>query len=146
MKVPSVTYIVSILFVLGLMVIAVQYFGVCLWKSGGGRGKEGMENQKGEITLMLFYADWCPYCTKMKPEWDKLVADTTAPVNGYAVKFVKIDCTDKTDPAVTAKMNEFHVDGWPSIKLVHGKQIVSFDADPTEANLHEFIVQTTTSL
>ena len=141
---PSSSTILIALGVCALLCVVCYFFF-----GGGSRQRDGLAQQreegKGEAIMMLFSADWCPYCQRMKPEWDKLVADTTAPVNGYVVKFVKIDCTDKSDPAVVKKMNEFQVDGWPTVKLIVGKQTLTFDADPTEDNLKEFIEQGTSN-
>ena len=56
--------------------------------------KEGFETQSGDLDeqvksgtkLVLFYADWCGHCKKIKPVWD----ETAKEVNADEVKMIKV--------------------------------------------------------
>jgi thiol-disulfide isomerase/thioredoxin len=85
--------------------------------------------------IYLFYTTWCPHCKTAKPIWEdfkKEMEDKT--VNGIKLNFFEVDC-DK-DPATSDK---FKVKGFPTIKLIKGKQIIEYDAKPNKATLIEFV-------
>ena len=92
---------------------------------------------KGDQTAKIyyFYTEWCPYCKKARPEWDKfknVYKDKT--VNGYKLEFIEVDC-DKDEATAT----QFDVEGYPTIKLVKNGTIVQYDAKPKFETLEEFV-------
>ena len=56
--------------------------------------KEGFETESGNLDdkvkngtkLVLFYADWCGHCKKIKPVWD----ETAKEVNADEIKMIKV--------------------------------------------------------
>lgn len=101
--------------------------------------KEGMANSN-EITsddvedhiksgkkLVLFYADWCGHCKKIKPVWEK----TSSEVNDEELKMIKVNCGEGT-PADQKIMKKYSIDGYPTIiKFVNGKpQLYQGERDP----------------
>jgi len=88
------------------------------------------------VDLYLFFTEWCPHCKKAKPEWETLKKGYSVdkPVNGYTINFVEVDCDANPDLA-----NKFKVEGYPTIKMVKGNQIIEFDAKPDVKNLQEFL-------
>lgn len=96
--------------------------------------KENM-NEDGVASLYLFHTTWCPHCKKAMPEWNKFKAEyADKQVGGKLLKFVEVDC-DKDE----ATASKFKIEGYPTIKLVIGEQIVDFDAKPTYESLKQFI-------
>jgi thiol-disulfide isomerase/thioredoxin len=92
------------------------------------------ENKSAE--LYLFSTEWCPHCKKTKPEWEQLknnYADNNN-INGYNLTFVEVDCD--ANPEVADK---FKVEGYPTIKLVKGNQIIEFDAKPDVKTMENFL-------
>ncbi len=99
--------------------------------------KEGMTNEitsddiedhvKSGTKLVLFYADWCGHCKKIKPVWE----ETANEVNEPEVKMIKINCGEGT-PADQKIMKKYSIDGYPTIiKFVDGKpQLYQGDRDP----------------
>jgi len=91
--------------------------------------KEGMTNSN-EITsddveghvksgtkLVLFYADWCGHCKKIKPIWE----ETSSEVNEEELKMIKVNCGEGTS-ADQKIMKKYSIDGYPTIiKFVNGK-------------------------
>ena len=87
------------------------------------------------VELYYFYTEWCPYCKKARPIWDKFKQDFDGkPVNGKTVYFKEVDCEKEEKLA-----DKFNIEGYPTIKLVKGNQIVDYDAKPNAKNLKEFL-------
>ena len=86
--------------------------------------------------LYLFYTEWCPHCKKTKPEWEQLKKNYSGNnnINGYKLNFIEVDCD--ANPEIADK---FKVEGYPTIKLVKGNQIVEFDAKPDVKTLEQFL-------
>ena len=89
--------------------------------------KEGFTNEitsddveghvKSGTKLVLFYADWCGHCKKIKPVWE----ETAKKVNTDEVKMIKVNCGEgsKKDEEI---MKKYSIDGYPTIiKFVEGK-------------------------
>jgi thiol-disulfide isomerase/thioredoxin len=98
-----------------------------------------MSNNNRRISdakIMFFFADWCPHCKKAKPEWEKF----TATYNNKDVGFYKIicdsvDCTDGENRLI----QEYSIDGYPTVILVKDGKRVNFSGRITESNLNDFI-------
>lgn len=75
-------------------------------------GPQGFANQEGVDTFALYYADWCPHCKTVKPEFKKLADKGSVQVNGKTV-FVKMFEAD-TNPEDIQKAG---VKGFPTFKL-----------------------------
>ena len=85
--------------------------------------------------LYFFYTDWCPHCKKAKPEWFAFKESIKGgSVKGYKINFFEIDCEKDKDLA-----NKYKVEGYPTIKLVVGNQIIEYDAKPSKDTLTEFL-------
>jgi thiol-disulfide isomerase/thioredoxin len=87
--------------------------------------KEGFETQSGDLDeqvksgtkLVLFYADWCGHCKKIKPVWD----ETANEVNVDEVKMIKVNCGEGNEKDQEI-MKKYSIDGYPTIiKFVNGK-------------------------
>ena len=89
--------------------------------------KEGFTNEitsddveghvKSGTKLVLFYADWCGHCKKIKPIWE----ETSSEVNDEELKMIKVNCGEGT-PADQKIMKKYSIDGYPTIiKFVDGK-------------------------
>lgn len=106
--------------------------------------KDGIQQKNVEV--MFFFADWCPHCKKAKPHWNALKNSETVGkgkvVNGYSILYTEVDCTNDKDPAVQEKLNKFKVEGFPTIKLIKGNEVIEFDAQPEAETLEQFIITT----
>jgi thiol-disulfide isomerase/thioredoxin len=92
-----------------------------------------------EAELMIFSVDWCPHCKTAKPEWEKVKSEYSGKqVNGYNLLFTEINCTNES-PQVTKLMDQFKIEGYPTIKMVKDGQVIEFDAKPTYSNLTQFL-------
>jgi thioredoxin 1 len=93
-------------------------------------------NQPSEVAdLYFFHTTWCPHCKKSMPIWQELKKDlSNKEFKGVTLNFIDVDCDKET-----ALAEKFNVQGYPTIKLVKGNQIIEYDAKPTKENLMEFL-------
>ena len=98
-----------------------------------------------EVTLMFFYADWCPHCksakgtdtepgpwTSFKNKYD----DKT--INNTKIYIREIDCS-KDEGTSKQMVEDYGVEGYPTIILIKGDEEIMYDAKPNEGNLEQFI-------
>ena len=89
--------------------------------------------------LLFFFADWCPHCKAAKPIWNDLKDEyQNKTINGYTILFTEIDCSEET-AEVDKMMNQYNVEGYPTIKLLKDGQVIEYDAKPSKQTLTEFL-------
>ena len=89
--------------------------------------------------LLFFYADWCPHCKTAKPIWNDLKSEyENKTINGYKVLFTEINCSEET-AEVDKMMNQYNVEGYPTIKLLKDGQVIEYDAKPSKDTLVQFL-------
>ena len=85
--------------------------------------------------MYFFYTTWCPHCKTARPQWDEFKEEMDGQVvNGTRIKFTEVDCDQDR-----ATADRYDVKGYPTIKLVHGDEVVEFDAKPEVSSLHQFV-------
>jgi len=96
--------------------------------------------------IMLFTASWCPYCRKLQDEgtFSKFKSENQGKViNNYELDIQEIDCSNDQDSNIKTKLDEYNVDGFPSIKLIKEgdppSSAYDFDAKPSIDTLNQFI-------
>jgi thiol:disulfide interchange protein len=95
-----------------LIVLILSYFYVKNTKEGFQCKPNELDQyiKSEEPTLVLFYADWCGHCTKLKPHWH----EATKKANAETTRMIQIDVGGK-DPEQKALMEKYEVDGFPTI-------------------------------
>lgn len=89
--------------------------------------------------LLFFFADWCPHCKAAKPIWNDLKTEyENKTINGYKIIFTEIDCSEES-AEVEKLMNQYNVEGYPTIKLLKDGQIIEYDAKPSKEVLVKFL-------
>ena len=58
--------------------------------------------------------------------------------NGYQIIFTEVDCSEET-AEVEKLMNQYSVEGYPTIKLVKDGQVIEYDAKPSKETLTKFL-------
>jgi len=96
-------------------------------------------NEAKTAELLFFGANWCPHCKAAKPVWNDLKTEyQNRTINGYQIIFTEIDCSEET-PEVDKMMNQYNVEGYPTIKLLKDGQVIEYDAKPTKETLTQFL-------
>ena len=96
------------------------------------------QNSK-DAEIMFFYVDWCPHCKTAKPAWNDVKSEyENKTINGYHVIFTEVNCSEET-PEVDKLMNQYSVEGYPTIKLLKDGQIIEYDAKPSKETLTQFL-------
>jgi thiol-disulfide isomerase/thioredoxin len=92
--------------------------------------KGKLELFSGGAKLYFFFADWCGYCKKFKPEWEKLKAEPN-----LGIELEEVDCSNEA-PALA---KEYNVGGFPTLILVNGSNKVTYEGSRTKDALVSFI-------
>ena len=100
---------------------------------------EGITDSQKTPEIMFFYADWCPHCKTAKPEWNKTkeYLDENK-IKNNKVYCVEYDCSQKTGETEKI-MNEYKIEGFPTIKLQYDNTIHDFNETPTKDNIIAFL-------
>ena len=59
-------------------------------------------------------------------------------INGYTVTFTEYNCTAETSENEEL-MNKYKIEGYPTIKLLKGGQVIEYDAKPTKVTMEQFL-------
>ena len=85
--------------------------------------------------LYIFCTTWCPHCKAAMPIWNSFKEQVEeGKVNGVKINFYEIDCESNTDLA-----EKYKIEGYPTIKLVYGKKVITYDAKPDIDTLNQFL-------
>lgn len=107
----------------GLLVV----LGILLVVSFTRAKREGFEGGAGN--LMYFHMPECGHCKKFNPEWEKLQPLVDA--ERVPMKLNKIDGTDDANKDL---VDQYKVNGYPTIILEIGDKSYTFGSDPTDGD------------
>ena len=82
----------------------------------------------GGSNLMLFHADWCGYCKKMKPDWDRASKE-------FPGRCIEVESENITEE----HRNKFSINGYPSIFIVRGETIEEWNRGRTFEDFKSFL-------
>jgi len=92
-------------------------------------------NENKQVTIYFFETSWCPHCKSVKPIWERFKNKYNGTiVNGHTIYCQEVDCENNETLA-----NKFDIQGYPTIKLQKGEEIVEYDAKPNMDTLTQFI-------
>jgi thiol-disulfide isomerase/thioredoxin len=90
------------------------------------------------VELYIFTVNWCPHSKKAIPIWEQLKAEySNKTFNNYNINFIQVD--GEENPSLADK---YKVEGYPTIKMVKGNQVIEYDAKPSLEHLKEFLNST----
>ena len=124
-------------------VLSIFYYYYYVAPSLNVKYKANNEINSGETIhnaeLILFYATWCPHCKAAKPIWEELKNEyENKIVNGYTIVFTDIDCSEET-PEIEKIVNQYNIEGYPTIKLIKDGKVIEYDAKPSKETLEQFL-------
>ena len=142
----STTAIITIVAVILFGILALYYYFYYVapnmkasYKPNSEKIPIGSAPAGSSAELLFFFADWCPHCKAAKPIWNDLKAEyENKTINGYNVIFTEVDCSNET-AEVDKMMNQYNIEGYPTIKLLKDGQVIEYDAKPSKATLTEFL-------
>lgn len=111
------------------------------------------EAARPSATLLLFFADWCDACKKIKKQWnafhDTYHDNPKQLIGHYRVQCRRVDCSYfQTNTDLQQLMDRYDVQHFPSVVLLvpttaeSSTSFVKFKGRVTKDNLHEFVKQT----
>lgn len=80
-----------------------------------------------KTSLVLFYADWCGHCKKLKPTWKE--AAEKAKEKGLTMVQVNVGEGTEKDKEISEK---YEIDGYPTIMLFKNGKAVPYEGPRTE--------------
>jgi len=125
--------------VVGVCIYFFYYLPVPSSKTGYQQGGSNNGNSTSQAELLFFYTDWCPHCKTAKPVWNDIKSEyENKTINGYTVVFTDVNCTEE-NAEVEKMMNQYNIEGYPTIKLLKDGQVIEYDAKPTRETLEQFL-------
>jgi hypothetical protein len=96
------------------------------------------QGKNAKVKITNYWASWCGWSNKFKPEWDKFEASCNAAVDKST--FAKdFDCGDEKDEEAQAKCKASQVPGFPSVQIEYkegGKaKKIDYEGERTAAGL-----------
>lgn len=133
-----------------LIIILAIFIGVAYWvvqKYYSGAKEKALFNNVAnnpdsskEATVTLYYATWCPACKRAKPEWDDFVNEFHGKhVNGYTINCTEVDCSNNDDPQIASVIQEFKINGFPTVQMYVDGNTINFDSAVTKSTLELFV-------
>ncbi len=101
-----------------------------------GSPNEGFESGSEDATFTLYYADWCPHCKAIKPEFGSFSNDGkgTIKINGKVVGLRMVEA-DKDAEKAKGKP----VKGYPTFLLEKNGQFVEFSGERNRNGWKKFL-------
>ena len=123
-----------------VLLIAGAVVAILVLLTFASRGAEGFIAGFGTAgappvgTFTMYYADWCPHCKSIKPEFSKFAANGVVTVNGRNVAVRMVEESEKD------KMAGKEIKGFPTFMLqtADGKT-VEFQGDRTPDGYLKFL-------
>jgi thiol-disulfide isomerase/thioredoxin len=138
-KILNNKWIIIIVFSILLFTVFYFIYKQKITNKNEGSTEEIVDNENKTVEMMLFFTTWCPHCKSCKPDWEKLKETyENRLINGYKVEFIDVDCTNETTKTVKL-MDEYKVEGYPTIILVKDGKTINFDAKPSFETLDQFL-------
>jgi len=140
-NIGSTTIIIVVAAILFIVLAALYYFYYVAPQSKFqvNTNSKDSNSPTNSAELLFFYADWCPHCKTAKPIWNELKSQyQNKTINGYQVVFTEINCSEET-AEVDKMMNQYNVEGYPTIKLLKDGQVIEYDAKPSKETLTQFL-------
>jgi len=85
-------------------------------------------------TAILFYAEWCPACQKIKPEWDNVKNEMSSEIN-----FEEVNVDDKAAVAAKEKVVGEEISSVPTIFVIKGAVISKYEGPPNREKFTDFL-------
>ena len=126
---------------LAVMVAVVAVAMTLMKKAEGFNDDNAVEgaagNGKKPVVVYFFYVDWCPHCTKAKPEVAKFQDDLATQnnlINNTPVEVREVNCEKEPEVA-----KEFNVKAYPTVVAVNNDKKEELNNKVTSSNLKDWL-------
>lgn len=87
------------------------------------------------VALVKFYTDWCGYCKRLAPTWDKLIGEyDNTELNGKKIRILSVDCEKYKSIG-----KEFGVEGFPTIKVISSEGVSDYAGGRTYEAFEKYL-------
>jgi thiol-disulfide isomerase/thioredoxin len=132
---------IVIILVIILIIILYIYFAYYRKIKENFKSNNEIDYSNGDTKnakVCFFYVDWCPHCKTALPEWNAFKNEmNNTDINGYKLTCVEYNCTTETSE-VTSLINQYNIEGYPTVKMIKDNEVFDFDAKPTTSYLKQF--------
>ena len=126
------------LFMALIIILSVIYFTHITYKSYK-LSNESMDNKVNNADLYYFYANWCPHCKKAKEDMENIKNNFDGKtINDYIVRVRYVDCSNDSQDSKLL-MSKYNVQGYPTVIMTIGEEIIEYDNKVTYNNIEEFM-------
>lgn len=132
-----------------LVIIMIVIFGVAAYFAYKWYAKPAIANKQVQnmanmntrnqpVEIYLFYADWCPHCTKAKPEWAAFKAAYDGKeMNGHMIQCIDVNCTEEGGES-SKLIQKYGIDSYPTLIMNKDGNRIDFDSKITNDTLVQF--------
>ena len=97
-----------------LIILLILYYVYTTYFKEGFESVDLDEETKSGKQLVLFYADWCGHCKKIKPVWEEAASEIND--KDKHKKMLKVNCGGGSEKEKEI-MEKYKIDGYPTIIL-----------------------------
>lgn len=121
-----------IIIVLGVIVLILFVQKIFKYNSNSNSNLSDFDNISKTPKFVNFNTTWCYWSKKLVPTWTRLVDE----MQGKDIEILDIKCDLEQNKDLCER---YQVDGYPSIKLIQGNKIYTYDGDRSLENMKAFI-------
>jgi len=91
----------------------------------------------------LIYANWCPHCNHMKPDWDEMKNDIQR--TNHPITILEIEDSNPNKLATISELEnqmnggKINIDGYPTIFKISGGNITYYQGDRTASKMNDWV-------
>ncbi len=121
-----------IIIVLGVIVLILFVQKFLKYYNNNGSNLGDFDNISKTPKFVNFNATWCYWSKKLVPTWTRLIDE----MQGKDIEILDIKCDLEQNKDLCER---YQIDGYPSIKLIQGNKIYTYDGDRTLEDMKAFI-------
>ena len=81
-----------------------------------------------------------PVTRSFVQKWDDFVNEFHGKhVNGYTINCTEVDCSNNDDPQIASVIQEFKINGFPTVQMYVDGNTINFDSAVTKSTLELFV-------
>lgn len=113
-------------------------------KSKGGKSKTAKSKKslpKKEEAVVLIYANWCPHCQTMKPEWNEMKNRLGSGIEVIEIEDSDFDKDIKISNIENTKLNgeKIEVYGYPTMLKIHGGRADYYNGSRNSTDMYNWV-------